>query len=57
MLSGLFTATRALQETYAEIRSAGSTDRLRAAMTSFGEFAEVIGVDARLDEDARYRSR
>ncbi len=56
VLSGLFAATHALQQTYAEIRAAGSTHGLRDAMASFDEFAEVIGVDARLDEDARYRA-
>ncbi len=56
VLSGLFAATHALQKTYAEIRAAGSTDRLREQMTSFDGFAQVIGVDRRLDEDARHRA-
>lgn len=54
VLSGLFAATRALQRTYAGLRASGGTDHLRDTMASFDEFAAVIGVERRLDEDARY---
>jgi methylisocitrate lyase len=56
VLSGLYAAARALDETYREIRRAGSTTALRDRMLSFEEFNSLVGVDERFAEDERYRA-
>ena len=56
VLSGLYAAARALDETYREIRRAGSTDALGDRLMRFDEFNELIGAEERLKEDARFRS-
>jgi methylisocitrate lyase len=55
VLSGLYAAARALDETYREIRRAGTTARLAERLMSFDEFNELIGVEQRYREDGRYR--
>jgi methylisocitrate lyase len=56
VLSGLYAAARALDETYREIRRAGATARLEDRMMSFDEFNDLVGVEARYAEDERYRT-
>ncbi len=56
VLSGLYAAARALADTYAEIRRAGSTAALRHRMLSFDDFNQLVGVEQRYAEDERYRS-
>ena len=56
VLSGLYAAARALDETYREIRRAGSTAALRDRMLGFEEFNALVGVDERLAADERYRA-
>jgi 2-methylisocitrate lyase-like PEP mutase family enzyme len=56
VLSGLYAAARALDETYREIRRAGSTTALRDRMLGFEEFNALVGVDERFAEDERYRA-
>jgi methylisocitrate lyase len=55
VLSGLYAAARALDETYREIRRAGSTDALVDRLMRFEEFNELIGADRRLEQDERFR--
>jgi methylisocitrate lyase len=55
VLSGLYAAARALQETYAEIRRAGSATALGDRLMAFDEFNTLIGVEERFAEDERYR--
>jgi methylisocitrate lyase len=55
VLSGLYAAARALEQTYAEIRGAGTTLGLGDRLMSFDEFNTLIGVEARYAEDERYR--
>jgi methylisocitrate lyase len=55
VLSGLYAAARALQETYAEIRRAGSAAALGDRLMAFDEFNTLIGVEERFAEDERYR--
>ena len=56
VLSGLYAAARALEDTYGEIRRAGSTAALRDRMLSFDDFNQLVGVEQRYAEDERYRS-
>jgi methylisocitrate lyase len=55
VLSGLYAAARALDETYREIRRAGSTDALRDRMLDFEAFNELIGVEQRYADDERFK--
>jgi 2-methylisocitrate lyase-like PEP mutase family enzyme len=55
VLSGLYAAARALDETYREIRRAGSTERIRDRLMGFDEFNALVGVEARYADDERYR--
>jgi methylisocitrate lyase len=55
VLSGLYAAARALQETYAEIRRAGSAAALGERLMAFDEFNTLVGVEKRFAEDERYR--
>ena len=56
VLSGLYAAAHALENTYKTIRSQGSTDSLRDRMLSFEQFNELIGAETRYAEDERYRT-
>ena len=56
VLSGLYAAARALDETYREILRAGSTTALRDRMLGFEEFNALVGVEQRFAEDERYRA-
>jgi len=56
VLSGLYAAAHALEQTYREIRMRGSTDALRAEMLDFGEFAAVVGLEQRYADDARFKA-
>jgi 2-methylisocitrate lyase-like PEP mutase family enzyme len=54
-LTGLFAATRALQEAYGVLAAAGTVrDRLEL-VTSFEEFGAVVDLDAHYALEARYR--
>ena len=55
VLSGLYAAARALDETYREIRRAGTTAALGDRLMRFDEFNELVGVETRYAEDERYR--
>jgi methylisocitrate lyase len=55
VLSGLYAAARALEETYREIRKAGTTEARRSRMMSFEEFNALIGVEKRYADDERYK--
>ena len=54
VLSGLYAAARALDDTYREIRRRGSSAGMRERMLEFEEFNELVGAPARLAEDERY---
>jgi methylisocitrate lyase len=56
VLSGLYAAARALDETYREIRRAGTTQGLGDRLMSFDEFNALIGVQQRYQDDERYRA-
>jgi methylisocitrate lyase len=56
VLSGLYAAARALEDTYREIRAEGSTQSIRDRMMSFDEFNQLVGVETRYRDDERYRS-
>jgi methylisocitrate lyase len=56
VLSGLYAAARALDRTYREIRRSGSTAKLGDQMMAFDEFNELIEVEKRFADDARYRA-
>jgi methylisocitrate lyase len=55
VLSGLYAAARALEDTYREIRNKGSTDALGDRLMRFDEFNDLIGAEQRTAEDERYR--
>jgi hypothetical protein len=55
VLSGLYAAARALEETYRQIRATGSTRGLENRMLCFDEFNQLIGVEERYRDDARYK--
>jgi len=56
VLSGLYAAARALQQTYQEIRERGTTLALADNLMSFDEFNALVGLEARYAEDERYRA-
>jgi len=56
VLSGLYAAARALQQTYAEIREKGTTVGLGDKLMSFDEFNALVGLEERYAEDERYRA-
>jgi methylisocitrate lyase len=56
VLSGLYAAARALQETYAHIREKGTTAGLDDNLMPFDEFNALVGLEARYAEDERYRT-
>lgn len=55
VLSGLYASAAALERTYSELRSAGTTESLSDEMMSFSDFNDLIGVEAKYEEDERYR--
>lgn len=55
VLSGLYAAARALDDTYREIRGKASTAALAGRMMCFDEFNEVVGVSRRYSEDERFK--
>jgi methylisocitrate lyase len=56
VLSGLYASARALEETYREIRATASTSGLEGRMMRFDEFNQLIGIEERYRDDARYKS-
>ncbi len=56
VLSGLYAAARALERTYAEIRSTGATSALGDALMSFDEFNTLLGLERHYADDERYKS-
>ncbi|MGQ9572879.1 MAG: isocitrate lyase/PEP mutase family protein [Dehalococcoidia bacterium] len=56
VLSGLYAAARALQQTYAEIREKGTTAGLGDRLMPFDEFNAIVGLEQRYAEDERYRA-
>jgi methylisocitrate lyase len=56
VLSGLYAAARALQQTYAEIREKGTTVGLGDKLMSFDEFNALVGLEQRYADDERYRA-
>ena len=52
VLTGLFMASRALDEAYRHLLEHGSSDGLRDRMMGFDEFTEMLGIEDkyRLDE-------
>lgn len=56
VLSGLYAAASAMDRTYRHIRAHGETASLADAMMDFGEFADVVGLARRYEEDHRYRA-
>jgi 2-methylisocitrate lyase-like PEP mutase family enzyme len=55
VLSGLYAAARALDDTYREIRATGSSAGLADRMMRFDEFNDLIGVAKRYAEDERFK--
>jgi methylisocitrate lyase len=55
VLSGLYAAARALDQTYRHIRATASTGELADRMMHFDEFNALIGVEERYRDDARYK--
>ena len=55
VLSGLYASARALEETYRHLRANASTRGLEDRMMRFDEFNQLIGVEERYQEDARYK--
>ena len=55
VLTGLYSAARALERAYIELITAGSSDAIRDAMMSFDEFNDVVALEQRYADDARYR--
>jgi len=56
VLSGLYAAARALDETYREIRRAGTTAGLGERLMRFDEFNALLGLEERYAQDERYRA-
>lgn len=56
VLSGLYAAARALEQTYAEIHARASTDALADRLMAFDEFNAVVGLEERYADDERYRT-
>lgn len=54
VLSGLYAAARALERTYEEILAAGNTAGGGETMMDFDEFNELMGLEERYKDDARY---
>jgi methylisocitrate lyase len=56
VLSGLYAAAWALDRTYRHIRTFGETASLADTMMDFEEFAQVVGLPQRYEDDHRYRT-
>jgi methylisocitrate lyase len=56
VLSGLYAAAHALEQTYREIREKGTTLALGDRLMPFDEFNALVGLEARYAEDERYRA-
>jgi methylisocitrate lyase len=56
VLSGLYAAAHALDRTYREIRARGTTDAIRHTMMDFTAFADVVGLEQRYADDARFKT-
>jgi 2-methylisocitrate lyase-like PEP mutase family enzyme len=56
VLSGLYAAARALEDTYRELRRAGTTRRLEERLMGFDEFNSLVGVEERYADDERFRA-
>ena len=54
-LSGLFAATRAMQEIYARLRTDGHTLAVRDRLMTFAEFNALVGLDEKYALDDRFR--
>ncbi len=54
VLSGLFSAAHALEQTYAHLLEHGTSKGL--AMMGFDDFTDVLGLDERYARDAKYRA-
>jgi len=55
VLSGLYAASRALFDTYSEIRRSGSSSSLRDRMMQFSDFNALIGAERRTADDERFK--
>jgi methylisocitrate lyase len=55
VLTGLYAAARALDDAYREIRRTASSAALAGRSMDFAEFNALIGADARIAEDERYK--
>jgi 2,3-dimethylmalate lyase len=53
-LSGLFAATRAMQEVYARLRADGHTLTVRDRLVTFPEFNQLVGLDEKYALDERF---
>ena len=54
-LSGLFAATRALEEVYGALRRDGSSRAMRDRLLSFDAFNAIVGLDEKYALDERFR--
>ena len=55
VLSGLFSAAKALDNTFRHLIEHGNTDAIRDTMMEFSEFTELIGVEEFYELDEKYR--
>lgn len=55
VLSGLYGAAEAIDRVYRELMARGTTDGIRDSLMRFNEFNRLIGVEARLAEDEKYK--
>ncbi|MBW3580101.1 MAG: isocitrate lyase/PEP mutase family protein [Actinobacteria bacterium] len=55
-LTGLFAATRAMQETYGVLQAAGTVRDHLELVTGFEDFGAIVGLDEHYDLEARYRA-
>lgn len=54
VLSGIYSAAKALEKTYATIKEHGSTSDIADDMMSFDGFNEIVGLKQRYADDERY---
>jgi methylisocitrate lyase len=54
-LSGLFAATKAMQDVYARLRADGHTLGVRERLTTFPEFNALVGLEEKYALDERFR--
>jgi methylisocitrate lyase len=54
-LSGLFAATRAMEQVYARLRADGHTLAVRDRLSTFPEFNALVGLDEKYALDERFR--